>query len=70
MYNTVILPTAKQDINEAALWYNSKQIGLGKRFTTHIREKVHLLKQYPYVVAIIYDDTRTAVLDIKTTFLL
>lgn len=30
MYKSIILPLAKQDIKEAALWYNNKQKGLGK----------------------------------------
>jgi hypothetical protein len=38
MYKTVILPLAKEDIQEAAKWYNKRQNGLGKRFTTEVRE--------------------------------
>jgi hypothetical protein len=30
MYKVLILPVAKQDIKEAADWYNSRQVGLGK----------------------------------------
>lgn len=60
----MILPLAKQDIKEAALWYNTKQKGLGKRFSLQIRQKVDLLKQEPYAAAIRYDDVRTAVLDV------
>ncbi len=30
MYKVIILPFAKQDIKDAALWYNSRQSGLGK----------------------------------------
>ena len=38
MYKAIIQPTAKQDIKEAVDWYNSKQKGLGKRFTLHLRQ--------------------------------
>jgi hypothetical protein len=31
MYKLLILPLAKNDIKEAAIWYNSRQKGLGKR---------------------------------------
>jgi len=47
MYNSIILPLAKEDIQEAALWYNKQQKGLGKRFTTEVREKVHFIRQNP-----------------------
>jgi hypothetical protein len=64
MYNATLLPLAKQDINEAAKWYNKKQKGLGKRFTLHVRQKINFLKREPHVAAIRYDDVRTAVLDV------
>lgn len=64
MYKVVILPLAKQDIKEAAKWYNERQPGLGKRFTQHVRQKVKFIRQNPKAVAIRYDDSRTAVLDV------
>lgn len=64
MYKTIILPIAKQDILEAAEWYNSKQKGLGKRFTTTVREKVKFLKSEPFAIATRYVQTKTAVLDV------
>jgi len=47
MYRTVILLPAKEDIREAALWYDKKQKGLGKRFTFQVREKDSLYKTIP-----------------------
>ena len=64
MYKVTILPVAKQDIKEAAEWYNSKQTGLGKRFTNQVREKVNLVKQNPYSSANRYEEVRTAVMDV------
>jgi hypothetical protein len=32
MFKSIILPLAKEDIREAAKWYNKQQEGLGKRF--------------------------------------
>jgi len=64
MYKAVILPLAKQDIKEAATWYNKKQQGLGKRFTLQVRQKINFLKAEPYAAAIRYDNVRTAVLDV------
>ncbi len=62
MYKAVILPLAKQDIKDAASWYNDRQLGLGKRFTVHVRNTVHYIRQNPGAVAIRYDTTRTALL--------
>ena len=64
MYRLVILPIAQQDIKEAASWYESKQNGLGKRFTLHVRKKLNSLKKHPYNFVNRYDETRTAVFDV------
>lgn len=64
MYKAIILPLAKEDIREAALWYNKRQIGLGKIFTAEVREKVHFVRQNPKVSNIRYDGVRTAILNV------
>ena len=64
MFKAIILPLAKQDISDAAAWYNSKQKGLGKRFTQEIRSKVLFISENPKSCAIIYDETRCAVLNV------
>jgi len=64
MYKSIILPLAKQDIEEAAQWYDSKQKGLSKRFTSQVREKVKFILQNPTASALRYDGVRTSVLDI------
>lgn len=64
MYKPIVLPLAKQDIQEIALWYNSKQKGLGKRFILVLRQKVKFISQNPQAVAVRYADVRTAVLDV------
>ena len=64
MYNAIILPLAKEDIREAALWYNKQQNGLGKRFTAEIREKIHFIKQNPKASNVQYIGVRTAVLNV------
>ncbi|WP_114751130.1 type II toxin-antitoxin system RelE/ParE family toxin [Pleomorphovibrio marinus] len=63
MYKSIILPQAKQDIKEGAKWYNDRKLGLGKRFTQHVRKKVHFIRQNPKAFAIRYKDTRTSLLD-------
>jgi hypothetical protein len=64
MYKSVVLPHAKEDIREAALWYNKKQKGLGIRFISEVREKVYFLRQNPQTSGVRYDDVRTTVLNI------
>lgn len=62
MFKVVILSPSKEDISKAACWYNSKQKGLGKRFIAQIRSKVLFIQENPEAVAILYDETRCAVL--------
>ena len=64
MYKAIILPGAKEDIKEAAQWYNGKQKGLGKQFTQKVRSKIHQICENPKAVAVRYDETRCAVLEI------
>jgi hypothetical protein len=64
MYKSLILPLAKQDIKEAAKWYNDRQLGLGIRFTEHVRKKVKFIRQNPKAMAIRYDNIRVSVLDV------
>ena len=64
MYKAVLLPLAKQDIKEAVYWYESRQTGLGKRFSRYVREKVKQITKDPYLIAVRYDEVRTAILDV------
>ncbi len=64
MFEPIILPLAKKDIKDAALWYNAKQKGLGKRFTSIVRSKVKYICQNPKVIPIRYDEIRCVVLDV------
>jgi hypothetical protein len=64
MYQVIILPPAKLDISEAAIWYNSKQQNLGKQFTQELRNKVSLLRLNPLISPIRYANIRTLVMDI------
>ncbi len=64
MYKLIILPLGKQDIKEAADWCNSRQKGLGKRFTTHVRRNLKIVRENPYAAAVRYDEIRTSVLEV------
>ncbi len=64
MYRSVILWQAKEDIREAANWYNMKQKGLGKRFTFQVQDKVRFIEQFPDAGQNSYDDVSTVILNI------
>lgn len=64
MYKSVLLPQAKRDIREAALWYNQRSKGLGKKFMAEIRKKIRFILGNPTASPIRYDDVRTAVLNV------
>lgn len=64
MYKVSILPLAKQDIQEAAIWYNEQQPDLGKRFIKFIRSKVKRISENPQLYPVRYHSVRTAVVDV------
>jgi len=64
MYKPVILPLAKQDIRDAAIWYNEQQPDLGKRFIQFIRSKVKRISENPQLYVVRYHAVRTAVVDV------
>ncbi len=64
MYNPKILPLAKKDIQEAAIWYNQRRKGLGKTFTKEVREKVKFICQNPHASNIRYGLVRTTILSV------
>jgi len=56
MYKSIILPPAKEDIREAVEWYNKRQNGLGKRFASEIRKKVHFISINPVASNVRYNE--------------
>ena len=62
MYKAIILPSAKSDIEEAAVWYQKAKDGLGKKFTNEIRNKVGIICRNPLIFVIGYKTVRTATL--------
>ncbi len=64
MYKALLLPLAKQDVKKAAIWYNAKQKGLGRRFTKAVRDKVLYICQNPKAAPLRYDDIHCVVLNI------
>ena len=61
-YNLIIKEGAKNEILEAFDWYESKQIGLGKRFVNIIDEHFNKISLNPKKYPIEFDKMRKAVI--------
>lgn len=57
-YKIVYNPEVKSDIQDAVIWYNEQQPGLGQYFYKVIKEHIFILKQSPFLFSIRYDDIR------------
>lgn len=58
LYTIEIEPEAVDDIQKAVDYYNSKKLGLGKRFFKTINQNIDYLTKYCYSFSIRYDDVR------------
>ena len=54
----------KQDIKQNALWYYTRQKGLGIQFTTQIRKTINYIADFPLAFPEKYADIRVAVVDV------
>lgn len=57
-YTVSILSEAEADINNAYIWYESKQIDLGNKFFRIIEESVDYISNNPFICEEIYKGTR------------
>ena len=55
---------AKLDIKEASYWYEEKEKGLGRRFTTVIREEIAFISKNPESIALRYKEIHTCVVSV------
>ncbi len=62
-YNLSTTDLAKQDISEAAKWYENKSKGLGKRFLKDVRKQSTRIKADPKSLQIRYDKIRISFLE-------
>ena len=60
-YKLILHPNAKIDINEIALWYESKQKELGKRFLLYIKKENYSIQKSPLSFEIKYSDIRICI---------
>ena len=59
-YQLLFSPRALADIEEARLWYNLQQKGLGKRLISDVKNLIASIKQNPYFASIKFENVRTA----------
>ena len=45
------------------MWYNERQLGLGKKFVANVRKTIQYISQNPKAVALRYDINRCALLN-------
>jgi toxin ParE1/3/4 len=61
-YNVLILAEAEHDLDDAFIWYELNQIGLGKRFFESVDESVQFLSENPFMFAEIYNGLRRSLI--------
>jgi toxin ParE1/3/4 len=61
-YNVLILAEAEHDLDDAFIWYEMNQIGLGKRFFQSVDESVQFLSEDPFMFAEIYNGLRRSLI--------
>jgi toxin ParE1/3/4 len=61
-YTLIIKPLAQVDIEEAALWYEDKSIGLGSVFLQEMEDKLLIIEQNPNLFEIKYKSVHQAFL--------
>jgi hypothetical protein len=57
-YAVSILSEAEMELDEAYIWYESKQIDLGNKFFKVINDSVKYISSNPYACSEIYTGTR------------
>ena len=62
-YELIILPGAEQDTDEAILWYEKQQEGLGIRFYSMMLDKLEELKTTPQYYYFIHGEYRRITID-------
>jgi len=60
--SVVVRPAAAADIDEAALWYESKRPGLGDEFLVAVQSAIDRIVAKPALYPIIHRNTRRALI--------
>jgi len=55
-------PEAEQDIEDAAIWYDSQKKGLGSNFLDNILEAISLIAENPKLFPVLLDNTHRVII--------
>ena len=61
-YHVLILSEAELDIDNAFIWYELNQIGLGNKFYESVNKSVHFIQSRPFSCAEMYKGIRRFVI--------
>ena len=58
MWRLVVRPQVEEDLVEASLWYDTKQIGLGDQFLAEYVAAIHRILENPWLFSIAVNGLR------------
>lgn len=56
------LPGAKQDVNDAFVWYEEKSLGLGLEFLRCLEATIESIQRFPLMFPVVLDDYHRALI--------
>lgn len=59
-FAVIFSPIAINDLEQAVVYYERKQTGLGKRFAANVQTTLNSIKRHPFFATIRYGDIRCA----------
>jgi len=62
MLELSLLAGARDDLDEAYNWYESREIGLGDRFLNYVQDELLLIRQHPEIFPICTAEFRKALI--------
>ena len=62
MLELSLLAGARDDLDEAYNWYESREIGLGDRFLNYVQDGLFLIRQHPEIFPICTAEFRKALI--------
>lgn len=62
MYDYLIRPWARDDIDDGRAWYESQEVGRGDEFILEVAERVREIRKQPYVSCLVSSRVRAVIL--------
>ena len=58
MYEIVVHQSAEEELSVAAVFYESRETGLGEEFLEELSQSFHRIKEHPFSYSIHFDEYR------------